>query len=271
MFDFWCTVNAVLNLFKQYKKFTFVECLACQKVKTGSYILNCQNYIYDFRLVFMKFLYLFKTRWTLPSWSLPSFSTAPPATILEMTTLASSFLTVAPRKILFLSIVTEAKLWPAPLKLFASWRASCSTAVTEESCSWSESIPETERSLSSDKNTFNSSASGCVLWKFEVNQGDPNGPRRSGQSRRRKWKRSESNEFEENKIETQKIWRFDSPSHENLFVRINIYLWRLPCSMLRIIFPDCPMIFHVEIHLLKGMIDEPISWIGTRRERLLIG
>ena len=165
MFDFRCTVNAVLNLFKQYKKFTFVECLACQKVKTGSYILNCQNYIYDIRLVFTKFLYLFETRWTLPSWSLPSFSTAPPATIREMTTLASSFLTVAPRKILFLSIVTEAKLWPAPLKLFASWRASCSTAVTEESwISWSESIPETERSLSSDKNTFNSSASGCVLW-----------------------------------------------------------------------------------------------------------
>ena len=57
MFDFRCTVNAVLNLFKQYKKFTFVECLACQKVKTGSYILNCQKYIYDisFYEVFISF------------------------------------------------------------------------------------------------------------------------------------------------------------------------------------------------------------------------
>ena len=47
MFDFPCTVNAVLNLFKQYKKFTFVECLACQKVKTGSYILKITFMTFD--------------------------------------------------------------------------------------------------------------------------------------------------------------------------------------------------------------------------------
>ena len=36
MFDYSCTVNAVLNLFKQYKKFTFVECLASvKKLKLG--------------------------------------------------------------------------------------------------------------------------------------------------------------------------------------------------------------------------------------------